>query len=88
MGKTDRKTIKIILCANQKVDSVIAKEITIDTHSSQTRHHKTLIKCSFVLKTKMSCICNDYVLSLLVCWILQTESRVRGACRGEGKRNG
>lgn len=72
MGK-DRETAlsekkKKSFCAN-KVDSVIVKEILSDIHSSQNRHHKKLIKYSFVLQTKMSCV---YVMSfLLVCWILQ-----------------
>lgn len=60
---------KIILCANQKVNSVVVKEIS-DIHSSQNRHHKKVIKYSFVLQTMMSCVCNVYVLSLLS-WILQ-----------------
>lgn len=70
MGKRqENSAIKKSFCANQEVDSVV---VVSDIHSSQNRHHKKLIKYSFVLQTKMSCVYVMHdVLSLLVCWILQ-----------------
>lgn len=54
--RKDRKTVqsKKSFCANQKVDSVVPKEIMSDIHPSQNTHHTTLIKYRFVLQTKMS----------------------------------
>lgn len=65
---------KNILCANQNVDSFVAKEIISDNHSSQTRH------------TRTSCVNVMFVLSLLVCCILQALSPVL-AEHAEGKVN-